>query len=74
MSSFHDPAARAVTRLGSFGVGFFSPLLDMRLVPVVLDGLLRRCPLVTGVGAQMLRFPVSGCRSGAHHAFQGRFQ
>jgi DNA ligase D-like protein (predicted 3'-phosphoesterase) len=74
MSSLHDPAASAVAGLGSFGVGFFSPLLDVRLVAMVLDGLLRRRSLVTGVRAEMLPPPPSGCRSGAHHALDCRFQ
>ena len=74
MRSFHDPAASAVAGLGSFRLGFFSSLLDMRLVAMVLGGLLRRRSLVTGVGAEMLPPPPSGCRSGSHHALQRRRQ
>jgi len=34
MRSFHNPAASAVAGLGSFRLGFFSSLLDMRLVAI----------------------------------------
>jgi hypothetical protein len=74
MGSFHHPAASAVAGLGSFRLGFFSPLLDMRLVTMVSGSFLRRLSLVAGVGTEMLPLPPSGRWSGSHHARQRRHQ
>ena len=74
MGSLHHPATSLVPWPLTLRLRLFSPLFDVGLIVAFLHRLPSRRPLVTRIGAKMLRCFLTGCRAGAHHLVERRRQ